>query len=207
MLITNSVNRIAWFYRRNGLRCTAVRFCTALRRFSYLGRMVLYACQLPGEYLAKTTDVSVRPVTPAGISKPDYECLLDIWNPSLRAHQLADRFAAGSELWLAKVGDKLAGFGWTIQGRTIEPYFFPLRPDDAHLFDFFVFPEFRGRGINVVLVMEILAMLSQKQVHRAYIECAAWNDAEIRSLSKTAFRRYAEATQVTLLGYTIVVWH
>lgn len=101
---------------------------------------------------------------------------------------------------------KLAGFGWTIQGRTIEPHFFPLQSDEVHLFDFFVFPEFRGRGINVALVMDILTRLGEEKVRLAHSECAAWNDAQIRSLSKTPFRRYGEAIKLGILSCWLVIW-
>ncbi len=32
----------------------------------------------------------------------------------------------GALLWLIKSEDGLAGYGWTLQGRTIEPHYFPL---------------------------------------------------------------------------------
>ena len=52
--------------------------------------------------------------------------------------------------------DRLAGYGWTLQGQTIEPYYFPLAPDDVQLFDFYVFPKFRGRAIHWLLTGHIL---------------------------------------------------
>jgi ribosomal protein S18 acetylase RimI-like enzyme len=206
MSIVNPVRRIASFYRMHGFRSTMDRAYTALRRLTYFGRMILYSCPLPLEQSLETGEISIEPVDAATISNADYEWIISVWNPELRARQVAARFEAGSELWLAKINGRPAGYGWTIQGRTLDPYFFPLQPRDAHLYDFYVDPEFRGRGINVILVMEILTQLSKRSVCVAFIECAAWNDAQIRSLSKTAFRRNAEATQIKFLGRQLIIW-
>jgi GNAT superfamily N-acetyltransferase len=169
--------------------------------------MVLFSCPLPLKSFDPASDIRVERVGRKTITKVDYERILGVWNPKSRARQFAYRFEAGSELWLAKMDGSLAAFGWTIKGRTVEPHFFPLQSGDLHLFDFFVFPDHRGRGVNVTLVMQVLAQLGQEDVRCAHIECAAWNDAQFRSLGKTAFRRYAEATKLRVLGHTIVIWH
>lgn len=169
--------------------------------------MVLFSCDLPVEWFNRSAEICIERVTSGNLSRKDHERILEVWHPSTVDRQLIDRFDAGSELWLAKVNGGLAGFGWTIQGRSIKPHFFPLQSGDVHLFDFFVFPEYRGRGINVALVMEILTKLGAENVKRALIECASWNDAQLRSLNKTAFRRFGMATKVTILGHSIVIWH
>lgn len=200
------LRRLISFHRRHGLSATVARCGVAFQRARFFGRMVLFSCPLPLERVNRTAQICVERVGGNTISKKDYDCLMDVSNPAVRARQLAERFQAGSELWLAKMDGKLAGFGWTIRGRTIEPHFFPLQSGEAHLFDFFVFPEFRGRGINVDLVMEILARLGGPAVCRAHIECAAWNGAQIRSLSKTLFRRCGEATKMKVFGHVVVIW-
>jgi GNAT superfamily N-acetyltransferase len=207
MLALNPVRRLIFFYRRHGLRSTVGRFWIAFERLANLGRMVLFSCALPVERVGHASGIGVERVGASTISKDEYAALLDVSNPSVRARQLAERFAVGSELWLGKVDGRLAGFGWTLQGRTIEPHFFTLQPGEVHLFDFFVFPEFRGRGVNVALVIDILARLGGEQVRRAHIECAAWNHAQIRSLGKTPLRKYGEATRLRLLGCRLVIWH
>jgi ribosomal protein S18 acetylase RimI-like enzyme len=153
-------------------------------------------------------DVSIERVDDISGLSPEHRArLVESWNPSARATQFAERFTVGSELWLAKVEGELAGFGWAIQGRTIESYFFPLQAGDVHLYDFYVFPEYRGRGVNISLLTEILASLSEKLAGRAFIECAAWNTAQIRSLRKTPFHTYAAATKLSILGKSLVFWH
>lgn len=201
------MRRLYSFYRKHGFRSTTARVGVAFRRVSFFGRMVLFSCPLPIDRFIRNEEVCVERVDRTNISKNDYECILDFWNPSISARQLSDRFEAGSELWLAKVNNRLAGFGWTIKGRTVEPHFFPLQSGDVHLFDFLVFPNFRGHGINVELVMEILIQLGNESVRLAHIECAAWNTAQLRSLAKTAFRNYGGATKIVLFGHAVVMWH
>ena len=77
---------------------------------------------------------------------------------------------------------------------------------DIHFFDFFVLQAFRGRRVNVALALEILYRLAVENVRRARIECAAWNDSQIRSLCKTPFHRYAEAIKLRVFGNTVVIW-
>ena len=72
-------------------------------------------------------------------------------------------------MWLIKSAGKLAGFGWTLQGDTIEPHYFPLAQDDVHLFDFHVFPQYRGQGLNPFLVNYILHSLASESSGRAFI--------------------------------------
>jgi ribosomal protein S18 acetylase RimI-like enzyme len=203
----NLIQRLASYYRRHGFRSTGARVMTALHRLAYLGRMVLFSCPLPAS--AHPMDGSIQIETSDGTNLPseDYAHLLGEGNPTSQAKLIAERFAAGSEVWLAKVEGRLAGFGWTVVGRTIEPHYFELKPDEAHLYDFFVLPEFRGRRINVMLVTHILTVLGSRSIRQAHIECAAWNRAQIHSLSKTAFRRYAEVTKITVQGRTTVIWH
>jgi GNAT superfamily N-acetyltransferase len=169
--------------------------------------MILFSCPLPTVRVPQNAGMGVERVNATTLTPGDYKSILEAWNPSLRAQQIPERFAAGAELWLIKTDAQLSGFGWTLQGRTLEPYFFPIQPQDVHLFDFFVFPNFRGRGINAALVMHILSRLAGEGIRRAYIECAAWNQAQLRSLKKTDFQRYASASKFRFLGHGVVIWH
>jgi GNAT superfamily N-acetyltransferase len=102
---------------------------------------------------------------------------------------------------------RLAGFGWTLQGGAIESYYFPLAQDDVHLFDFHVFPEYRGRGVNPYLIGRILELLATNCTGRAFIEAAEWNHAQLSSLRKTPFRCLGSAKSFTFLGHTFVSWY
>ena len=92
------------------------------------------------------------------------------------------------------------------KGRTVEPHYFRLGPDDVHLFDFHVFPQYRGQGVNPLLVSYILRSLAAEGQGRAFIEAAEWNQAQLASLRRTPFRRLGSARKFTLFRYTMVCW-
>jgi ribosomal protein S18 acetylase RimI-like enzyme len=119
---------------------------------------------------------------------------------------MTERFGLGASLWLIKSHDKLAGYGWTLEGRTVEPHFFSLGHRDVHLFDFHVFPQYRGQGMNPTLVTSILRALTAEGAGRAFIEAAEWNQAQLSSLTKTPFRRLGMARKSTLFSRTLVLW-
>jgi GNAT superfamily N-acetyltransferase len=169
--------------------------------------MVLFSCALPAEQAARPAGLSVERTNALTLPKAEYLSVFGAQNTGARERELATRFAAGSELWLARIEGRMAAFGWTIRGSTIAPHFFPIQPDEVHFFDFFVAPEFRGCGVNVVLMMEVLTRLNEEQVRCAHLECAAWNAAQLRSLSRTVFRRNGVASMVRVFGRSLVIWH
>jgi GNAT superfamily N-acetyltransferase len=197
----------AWsFYRRHGVRSTLARCVEALRRLSYSGRMILFVCPLPSRPPLRPAGVSVERLSVSTLAQADCGSLFGSSDPADLARRLADRFSAGSELWLARVTGRPAGFGWTIRGRAFEPHFFPIQADEVHLFDFFVAADFRGRGVNGALMAECLARLGEQGVRVAHLECAAWNAGQLASLQKTPFRRCASARKLTLFGRPLVLW-
>lgn len=202
-----AVRRLWSFYRSHGLASTLARSVEAMRRLSHGGRMILFTCALPTDHATRLMGLSVERTSAPSLPRAEYLQTFGAQNRAAREQELTVRFAAGSELWLARWEGQLAGFGWTIRGSTIEPHFFPIQPDEVHFFDFFVAPGYRGRGINVALMMEVLARLSEQQIRRVHLECAAWNAAQIRSLKKTVFRRNGAASMVRLFGRSLVIWH
>jgi len=140
------------------------------------------------------------------LSPEDLEAMTSFWNPRVAQGNIRERFGKGASLWLIKSHDRLAGYGWTLQGRTIVPHYFPLGPDDVHLFDFYVFPQYRGQGMNPFLVTRILRSLAREGAGRALIEAAEWNRAQLSSLSRTPFRPLGRARKLTIFGRTIVFW-
>jgi ribosomal protein S18 acetylase RimI-like enzyme len=140
------------------------------------------------------------------IEPADLKRILNFWSPQLASRNLAERFMAGASLWLARCDGQVAGYGWTLTGRTMRAYFIPFGPDDVHLFDFLVFPEYRGRRVNPSLVNFILTSLARERRSRAYIEVAEWNQAELNSLKRTTFHWMGKARKTTLFGRTIVEW-
>lgn len=137
----------------------------------------------------------------------DYEEIVNFATPSITSRHIEERFRAGASIWLARWNGKLAGYGWSLTGRSIEPHYFAIAPSDVHLFDFLVFPEYRGHGINPALVMHILSSCRSEGCIRAYIEAAEWNEPQLKSLRKTGFRCLGKARKVKMIGRSVVVWN
>jgi len=210
MSISNSVSRFAVYLRLNGFRATVSRAALVVRRALFSGRQVLFYCDLsgPGSWpadLPSTLKVE-RKNSEAELSQPDLQEIVNFWNPKLSRRAIQERFGRGASLWIIKSEGTVAGFGWTLQGHTIEPHYFLLGRDDVHLFDFFVFPHCRGRGMNPLLVSQILSAYATDCRGRAFIEAAEWNQAQLSSLRKTPFRRLGLASKFTIFRHTLVCW-
>lgn len=182
----------------------------AMNRALFSSREVLFYCD-PGVSISPLADLPSslkieRARSEAELSQPDLEEIVNCWNPKLASRAIKTRFGQGASLWMIKSEGAVAGFGWTLQGCTIEPHYYRLGPDDVHLFDFFVFPQFRGQGLNPLLVNNILRHLAAEGVGRAFIEAAEWNLAQLSSLKKTPFHRLSRARKLTIFRHTMVWW-
>jgi ribosomal protein S18 acetylase RimI-like enzyme len=210
MSIAGSISRFSDFYSRHGFRETMRRTGLAIRRELFSSRMVLFSCDLsiqttPELVLTQRLRVEEKR-SESELSPEDAQQMITFWNPRQAQRNIQERFRLGASLWLIKSEDKLAGYGWSLRGATVEPHYFPITQSDAHLFDFHVFTQYRGRGLNPYLVGQILHNLAAAGVHRAHIEAAEWNQAQLSSLAKTPFRRIGLARKSTILGRTFVRW-
>jgi ribosomal protein S18 acetylase RimI-like enzyme len=210
MGIANSISRLTAYYTRHGFGATIRRAGLSLKRALFSSRMVVLYCDLANQTTAPVNIPSSLKVERlrnyAELNPQDLKEMTSFWNPKQAHRNIRERFEQGASLWLIKSGDKLAGYGWTLQGRTVEPYYFPLAPDDVHLFDFHVFPQYRGQGINPFLVTHILGGITVESGGRAFIEAAEWNEAQLSSLRKTQFRRMGCAWKSRVFHRTIVCW-
>ena len=209
MAISTAFKRLADYQRRHGLRSTIQRAGLAARQALFANRMILFYCDLSAqtEPAALPSALKVERKTSSNeISPEDLNQIVSVWNAELARRNMEERFRLGASLWLIKCDGKLAGYGWTLRGRTVEPHYFPLAQDDVHLFDFTVFQQYRGRGINPILVASILHSLAAEGAGRAFIEAAEWNQAQLSSLSKTPFRRLGRARKLTISRATVVQW-
>lgn len=208
MSLSSATARFADFYGRHGLWATAKRLAVAVRRGLFSSRMVLFYCDL-SNLLPQELPNSIRvdkKSSSTDLSPQDRQAIIDVWSPKLAHRNLAERFAQGALLWIIAADGRLAGYGWSLQGHTIEPHYYTLGENDVHLFDFYVFPQYRGRGLNPLLVGEILLSLAAEYTGRAFIEAAEWNHAQLSSLGKTPFRKLGSARKVTVFDRTIVFW-
>jgi GNAT superfamily N-acetyltransferase len=210
MGMSDSISRLRDYYSRHGLAATIRRAALAARRALFSGHMVLFYCDLADQISRPLDLLGTMRVERLGnyveVSPRDLQQMTSFWNPKQAHRNIKERFAKGATLWVIKCENNLAGYGWTLQGRTIEQHYFPLGQDDVHLFDFHVFPEYRGRGINPLLVTHILRNLASKCGGRAFIEAAEWNQAQLTSLQKTPFRHLGLARSFTIFSHTFVCW-
>jgi GNAT superfamily N-acetyltransferase len=168
--------------------------------------MVLYSCELPISPAGSPAGVLDRKKNFESVSADEMNRIGSHWNPTATRKLAVQRFAANAELWLLRWNGTIAAYGWTLKGKTVEPHYFPVQPDDVHLFDFFVFPEFRGRNLNPSLVSQILVETGREGCRRALIEAAAWNTAQHSSLAKTPFKKLGVARKFSLGKSTYVTW-
>jgi ribosomal protein S18 acetylase RimI-like enzyme len=211
MTTYTSILRLTTYYKRNGFAATARRFSLAAKRAMFSNGMVLFYCD-PSDELFTAADLPnclevERKRCAEELSSQDLQAMTDFWNPKLACRHMKERFDRGSMLWLAKSEGRLAGYGWTLRGQTMEPHYFPLAQNDIHFFDFQVFPQYRGRGINPFLVSQILqSFATEDGMGRAFIEAAEWNQAQLSSLRKTSFRHLGYGRKIQVLRHTAVWW-
>ena len=210
MAIFASISRLTAYYKRHGIGATLRRLTVATRRTLFSSRMVLFYCDLstvsaPMSEMPSRLKVE-RHRSQSDISPQDLQEITSFWNPDLARRNICERFGLGASLWLIRFGEKLAGYGWTLQGRTVEPHYFPLGQDDVQFLDFHVFPKYRGRALDWFLMTHILYQLAQEGRARAFGEAAEWNRASLSSFGMTPFRRLSSARKFTIFGRTIVCW-
>jgi ribosomal protein S18 acetylase RimI-like enzyme len=211
MAIFSLLSRLSAYYAHHGFEATIRRASLALKRAVFSNRMVLFHCDLAMQTTAPAclpTSLKVECLRSlAELSPRDLGEMTSFWNPEQARQNIEERFEKGAALWLIKSGERLAGYGWTIQGHTMEPYFFPLGKDDVHLFDYCIFPRYRGRGLNPLLVAHILnKLVAEGGCCQAFIEAAEWNEAQLSSLRKTPFRCLGKVRKLTLFGHSFVRW-
>jgi GNAT superfamily N-acetyltransferase len=202
--------RFIRYYKRNGIIGTAHRFLQKIGRLFFPKSDVLFFVDLPGlqnEQFVLPDEFSIDCIkSQAEISKQDLDVLFENIGEKIFIHQIEERFDEGALLWLVKVNGILAGHIWSIQAKTIQPHFLPLTDKDVHLFDDFIFEEFRGRGVNPVLIDYMLGQLKKENMTRTFIETNLTNESEIRSLAKTSFKRFGLARKYHAFGRCFVVW-
>jgi ribosomal protein S18 acetylase RimI-like enzyme len=210
MGFSTSISRFVDYRRRNGLRATIRRIGLAAKRALFSSRSVLFYCDL-STLASSTTDLPgslkvERKTSETEISLQDLQQITSLWNPKLARRNIQERFGLGASLWLIKFEAQLAGYGWTLQGRTVEPHYFPLGQRDVQFLDFHVFPKFRGRAMDWVLMTHILHTLAAEGAARAFGEAAEWNQASLSSFAMNSFRRLGSARKFTICGHAVVLW-
>jgi len=210
MGISSSISRVTEYHSRHGFLATIRRAGLAAKRAVFASRMVVFYCDLDERSLPPVNIPSSLSVERLGkqaeVNPQDLQEIISFWNPKIAAWKIKERFAKGSTLWLIKSDDRLAGYSWTIRGRAIAAYYFPMGPDDVQLFDFYVFPKFRGRAILWFLIAHILNRLGAEGAARIYGDVVEWNQASLSFYKMTPFRRLGVARSFTLFGRKFTCW-
>ncbi len=200
--LAETCGRALRYYHRFGFSGTVRRLLLALQRLLIPPGMVVFYCDMSsmcepdGPEPPRASPLLLETVACAkNLSSSDLLRLEETSGGPLFRVKLEERFPLGAVLWLARLDGRIAAYGWTITGRTVRPYFLPLGEADVHFFDFYVFPEHRGRGLNPAFVCKILKSLAAETKRRAFIDVAEWNTPQLYSLSKTPFRRLGVARQ------------
>jgi GNAT superfamily N-acetyltransferase len=203
------ISRLSTYYARNGFSGTLRRAGLSIQRAIFSNRMVLMYCDLTKltspEDLPGSMTVECK-TSYADLSKQDLEEIINFWNPRQAHENVRERFERKASLWLIKSDARLAGYIWTIRGDTMAPHYFPLGEDDVHFFDLFVFPKYRGRAINWVLISHVLQELAAAGASRAFSEVKEWNQVSLSSFTMTPFRFQGWCRKVTILNRPIVWW-
>jgi ribosomal protein S18 acetylase RimI-like enzyme len=210
MGIVNSISRVTEYYSRHGFAATMRRAGVSAKRALFANRIVVFYCDLPKLAAPPAKIPSSLKVERLQryieLSQQDLQEMTSFWNPKQAHRNIRERFDRGATLWLIKSEDTLAGFSWTLRGRTIASYYFLLGEDDIQLFDFYVFPKFRGRAILWFLVAHILQSLKGEGAARVFGDVAEWNQASLSFYKMTPFRRLGLARSFTILGRTFTRW-
>jgi len=174
----------------------------------FLGRMRLYYLNLddfePEQALVQCTVVEIKGIEAESLTSI---CYLQESIKQGKVREFVSRLETGASIWIIyDLAGQALGYGCTMQDSTYKPHYFELLPGDVHLFDFFVHEDHRGKGINRHLMNEVLRAQKTRGMTRAHIECAAWNTSQIRSLSLTKFRHFADVMKLGLGSRRVVVW-
>jgi hypothetical protein len=211
MVISAFTSRLTTYFSRHGFGATVHRVGVALRRALLSNRQIVFYCDLASQVPSQEATPAFlrveRKRSYGEMNPQDLQAMIEFWNPKLARRNIEERFSKGASLWLVRSSEKLAGYGWTLRGGTIAPYYFPLAADDVQFFDFHVFPKFRGRAIDWFLMVQILQTVAGERTGRAFAEAGEWNRASLSSLAMTPFRRLGSVRKYTLLGKHIIWWN
>jgi hypothetical protein len=210
MGITNSISRLTDYYRRHGVGATIRRAGLAAKRSLFASRMVVFYCDLADQISRGVTVPSSLKIncvkSEMELSAQDLQEITSLWNPKQAQRNVKERFVKGASLWLIKSGEILVGYGWTLRGCVIAPYYFPMGPDDVQLFDFYVSPRFRGRAMHWLLTAYILQALAAEGAGRAFADTHEWNQAQLSSFEMTRFRQLGMVRTFEIFGHKWVYW-
>jgi hypothetical protein len=210
MSISTSISRLSEYLKRHGLAATLKRGGVAVKRTIFASRMAVFYCDLDEKRLRQVnlpSGMNLKRLTALTQLSPQHlRDITSFWNPKLANQNIQERFEQGASLWLVESEGQLAGYGWTMRGKPIAPYYFPLGPEDVQFFDFYVFPKFRGRALHWLLTGHILRTLAVEGSSRAFADTGEWNQAQLASFKMTPFQFLGLARTFKIFGHVFTSW-
>lgn len=205
------LKRINNIYRKEGpvnvLRKAFVKTCQDILHRKIIVFYVSLADDMKDFQLPAALTVKRRR-SQGELSDQEREQLSSYWKAYNAVNECLARFEKGSSLWLLEENGKILAFEWTIRGKTVESYLFPLTKDDVHIFDCYAFPEHRGKGLSSKLTNSVFRELKKEGALRAFWEVHEWNRSELKSLPKIdiAFREIGAARKYRILNRELILW-
>ena len=75
-----------------------------------------------------------------------------------------------------------------------------IPPHTAFIYDTFVHPDFRGRGLAAWAITQTREFLQQRDVRFLWCHIPGWNRPSIRSFGKCGFKKVAHVRHIRLLS-------
>lgn len=214
MLLADSISRFTTYYSRHGAKATVERCRLSLRRWILANRHVVFywdltqptdaitMSELPDHLTVERKDRREQ------IDSTDWHVLVNYWNPKLSSRTFEERLRRGASIWLLRSRGHLAAYVWSVTGGTLESYYYPVPSCDGYLYDFLVFPEYRGQQLNSWLVTYVLRHMAAASISRAHVDIAEWNRASLSSTAKVGYTRVrvGVARKWTVFGNAFVEW-
>jgi ribosomal protein S18 acetylase RimI-like enzyme len=185
--------RLISYYHRHGFRATWRHAAEMLWRAALQNESVVFRCDLKAlnpsgpESILPNGLIIERIHSPEQIEERDWQRITRDCTPAICHRLFGERFRKGASLWLVRSGQALAGYAWTESCDRVG-LCYPTAERDGYLFDVLVFPEYRGRRINPLLVNYIASHLAAEGIVHAYCDVKEWNEASLRSFRRTIFR-------------------
>jgi hypothetical protein len=204
------IYRLVRYYQRKGFIGTVKRLKNAMTQILFPGWDIILCCEsinLEEEKFPLPQPITINKIEKKeDINDEDLKNFARHIGDRVIQYDMLERFPKGAILWLVKYDDQLAGFLWTIKGKTIEPFYFPLMHNDAYLFDGGIFEEFRGMNIYPLFLTQLLYNLKIDGAIRSYFVAHEWNKSVLRAFSKTPSKIIGAAKISYRFDKIIVLW-
>lgn len=202
--------RSAKYLRRHGLKSSIKRLRREARNKIFYKRDVVFwldllQADLDGQAIPSNLRVE-RFDRRSGVPERLMNHMAEEYSEVLLKEYIQRRFAKGASLWCLRNETEDISYTWALTGQAMIPYYFPLTERDLHLFDGYTFPNFRGHGLNPVLLNHVLKYYRNEGFHRAYLETREWNTAVMRSVPKNGFIKIGLAKRRIRRGKCTVTW-